>query len=76
MPDALEVAAMAAFNLAGNLETGEESDVWREAIELGKASGTKDGKHVAERALHYLTLALDNANDGVAEETDKTNQEP
>ncbi|MFX0108973.1 MAG: hypothetical protein ACFE7R_11865, partial [Candidatus Hodarchaeota archaeon] len=54
MPVGLEVAAKAAFNLAGNLEPKDATEVWLEAIELGEASGTSDGLHVAERAQHFL----------------------
>jgi hypothetical protein len=68
MPDALEVAAKAAFNLAANLEPEEGSgstqdieiviELWREAIDLGKASGTGDGAGVAGKAESYLAELL------------------
>ena len=57
-PDALEVAAKAACNLAANLGPDSAEDakaIWQTVIELGKASGTEDGMQVAERAKHYLS---------------------
>ena len=66
LPEALEVAAKAAFYLAANLYPDNESvcseimeriaEVMREAIELGKASGTTDGAVVARKAEEYLAV--------------------
>lgn len=69
MPCRVKTFSTQTFNLAVNLYPDDESisseiierisEVWREAIELGKSSGTTDGTEVAKKAEDYLAELLE-----------------